>query len=93
MQPTSARKALPCFDEPAFRAVFNTTIEHRSYMAAITNGIEIDEEDLGDDWTRTTYLPTPKMPTYLLAFTVGTFDYTETNTTNGVRVKSFFFLL
>ncbi|XP_011665938.2 aminopeptidase N isoform X2 [Strongylocentrotus purpuratus] len=88
MQPTSARKALPCFDEPAFRAVFNTTIVHRSYMAAITNGIEIDEEDLADEWTRTTYLPTPKMPTYLLAFTVGTFDYTENITANGVRFRA-----
>ncbi|XP_063952709.1 aminopeptidase N-like [Lytechinus pictus] len=88
MQPTSARKALPCFDEPAFRAVFNTTIEHRSDMAALSNGIEILQEDLGNNWNRTTYLPTPKMPTYLLAFTVGYFGYTETTTTNGVRFRA-----
>lgn len=32
-----ARKAFPCFDEPAFKAVFKTKIIHDSSLNAISN--------------------------------------------------------
>lgn len=41
MQATHARKAFPCFDEPAMKAVFNVTIIHDRATVALSNGREI----------------------------------------------------
>lgn len=41
MQATYARKAFPCFDEPAMKAVFNVTIIHDRDTVALSNGREI----------------------------------------------------
>lgn len=41
MQATYARKAFPCFDEPAMKAVFNITIIHNSATVALSNGRDI----------------------------------------------------
>ncbi|XP_063963335.1 aminopeptidase N-like [Lytechinus pictus] len=88
MQPTSARQALPCFDEPDFKAVFRTEIEHRDDMVALSNGMETrtNESEI-EGWTISRYLPTPKMSTYLLAFVVGYFDKLETWTDNGILLR------
>lgn len=43
-EPEDARRALPCFDEPAFKAVFSLTIIHPSDMVAIGNAMEISTE-------------------------------------------------
>nr|XP_054766252.1 aminopeptidase N-like [Lytechinus pictus] len=88
MQPTSARQALPCFDEPDFKAVFRTEIEHRDDMVALSNGMETrtNESEI-EGWTISRYLPTPKMSTYLLAFVVGYFDKLETRTDNDILLR------
>ena len=90
MQPTDARRALPCFDEPDFKAVFDTAIRHRDDMSAVSNGIEIMSKKWDDHagWNETTYKRTPKMSTYLLAFVVSDFVKTENTTQNGVLVSS-----
>lgn len=41
MQATFARKAFPCFDEPAMKAVFNITIIHDPSTVALSNGKDI----------------------------------------------------
>lgn len=46
-EPTDARRALPCFDEPSFKAVFEVKITHPSHMKAISNGMEEPSVDLG----------------------------------------------
>ncbi|PIK55589.1 putative aminopeptidase N isoform X2 [Apostichopus japonicus] len=90
MQPTDARRGLPCWDEPGFRSYFDTSIIHMQNMTALSNGIELrteTHEEAGEGWMKTTFKTTPKMPTYLLAFIVSNFAYKERFTSNGVRFR------
>uniref|UniRef100_A0A0M3ITZ1 Peptidase_M1_N domain-containing protein n=1 Tax=Ascaris lumbricoides TaxID=6252 RepID=A0A0M3ITZ1_ASCLU len=43
MQPTDARRMVPCFDEPEFKAVWKVKIIHPSGTVAISNGIELKD--------------------------------------------------
>lgn len=73
MQATFARKTFPCFDEPAMKAVFNVTIIHDQGTTALSNGKEMGTTDSLIDGIAvriTTFEPTERMSTYLLAFIV-----------------------
>ncbi|RXN30301.1 aminopeptidase N-like protein [Labeo rohita] len=76
MQPTAARNAFPCFDEPSMKAVFHLTLLHPPGTVALANGMELGTENITIDnqkVLRTTFEPTEKMSTYLLAFVVSEF--------------------
>ncbi|KAL7871287.1 hypothetical protein SRHO_G00087840 [Serrasalmus rhombeus] len=91
MQPTDARKVFPCFDEPAMKAVFNVTIIHRSDTKAQSNSrmdTEIIVDVDGEQWVATKFVPTPRMSTYLLAFTVNGFESKDTDYGH-TKIKTF----
>ncbi|KEG07060.1 aminopeptidase [Trypanosoma grayi] len=71
-----ARRALPCWDEPAVKAVFEVVITAPSSMLVLSNMPHCQKEDLGSK-TRWSFEPTPKMSTYLLAWTIGEFECIE----------------
>ncbi|XP_054588556.2 aminopeptidase Ey [Nothobranchius furzeri] len=85
MQPTYARQAFPCFDEPAMKAIFNITIIHDPDTVALSNGKEKNSllsVVSGVPVKVTTFEPTEKMSTYLLAFIVSDFISIESSTSN-----------
>lgn len=85
MQATYARKTFPCFDEPAMKAVFNVTIMHKPGTVALSNGKENGISDLVIDGVPvkvTTFEPTERMSTYILAFIVTDFENIQSNQNN-----------
>ena len=82
-----ARRCFPCFDEPARKAVFGFTMVLPSNLHVFSNMPEKESITLNKDTKQVSFLDTPKMSTYLLAFCVGEFDCVQAQTQNGVLVK------
>lgn len=85
---TDARRAFPCFDEPEFKARFTLELVHDAHLTAIANAPIERVEDLPEGRRRTRFATTPKISTYLVAFTVGPYASTpEARTRTGVPVR------
>ncbi|XP_041649423.1 aminopeptidase N-like [Cheilinus undulatus] len=90
MQATHARKAFPCFDEPAMKAVFNVSVIHDPNTVALSNGREIATEDSIIDGVlvrKTTFEPTRRMSSYLLALIVCDFTSIQLTQSEDVLVR------
>lgn len=78
MEATDARRAFPCWDEPAYKAPFDISVVADQGDTAISNGrIEKDEPGPGPGKHTVTFSRTPKMSTYLVALGVGDFKCLE----------------
>ena len=85
---TDARRALPCWDEPAHKARFDVRLTVPRNRVALSNMPVVHTENVSDTLHTLTYDTTPIMSTYLLAFVVGEFDYIEARTPErGVVVR------
>ncbi|GAB3392688.1 M1 family metallopeptidase [Massilia agri] len=71
MAPTDARRMLPTWDEPSFRARFKLTVDVPSnFKTYSTTPIE-KQEPLSKGMQRVTFGNTPKMPSYLVVLVAG----------------------
>ncbi|HEY8823406.1 MAG TPA: M1 family metallopeptidase [Candidatus Limnocylindria bacterium] len=83
-----ARRAFPCFDEPEFKARFSLELIHPAGNAAIGNMPITSQEAVDERRTRTRFRETPKISSYLVAFTVGPYEFTPSATTpSGIPVR------
>ena len=69
-----ARKAFPCFDEPAFKARFSVSFVIDKGMHAISNMPPSQVIDAGKGKKEVRFEETPPMSTYLLYLGVGKYD-------------------
>ena len=89
-EPTDARKAFPCFDEPSLKANFTMHMTHQSQYRAWFNMPAVSNTT--DDATglvTTHFMTSRRMSTYLVAFIVSDFECmgNTINSTSGKEIK------
>ena len=75
-EPTDARRAFPCFDEPSFKVPFDVSVTVPRSMIAVANAPEAGRDEIGDK-TRFRFARTQPLPTYLVALAVGELEIKE----------------
>jgi puromycin-sensitive aminopeptidase len=84
---TDARRAFPCWDEPAVKAVFDVTLVVSHQHVAISNMPQANEHPVSGGLRAVRFQPTPKMSTYLVLFVVGDMASVQATASNGTRVR------
>ena len=77
MEPTDARRAFPCFDEPALKAEYTVTLIADKKHVCLSN-MDVASEEVVNGRKRVKFNKSPPMSTYLLAFIVGELNHIET---------------
>ncbi len=78
MEPSDARRAFPCFDEPGFKTPFSLTLSvPTGYLAAANAPAQGETVDLPSGLSATKFQATPPLPTYLVALAVGPLQVTK----------------
>ncbi|HEV8694015.1 MAG TPA: M1 family peptidase, partial [Lysobacter sp.] len=71
---SDARKFIPSWDEPNYKATFDLTATVPSAQMAVSNMPAAETTDLGNGSKRVRFAQSPKMSTYLLFFGLGDFE-------------------
>jgi alanyl aminopeptidase len=73
-EPTSARRAFPCFDEPGFKVPWDITLRVPAGQVALANTPAAGESPDGEGMKRVRFATTRPLPSYLVAFAVGPWE-------------------
>ncbi|WPB77849.1 M1 family metallopeptidase [Archangium violaceum] len=76
-EPVGARRVFPCFDEPSFKVPWQLTFHVPAGNVAVTNTPLVNEEPRAAGGTTFRFARTQPLPSYLIAFGVGPFDFLE----------------
>jgi aminopeptidase N len=85
MEPTDARRMLPTWDEPSFRARFRLSVDLPAGLKAYSNTPVDKQSTLAGGKQRISFKPTPKMPSYLVVLAAGEFERISTKQ-DGVEI-------
>lgn len=82
MEPTDARRAFPCFDEPSLKAKFTVTLIADKSLTCLSNmdvssETEVHSKISGGAKKAVHFNTSPLMSTYLVAFVVGELNFIE----------------
>lgn len=86
-EPTDARRAFPCLDEPSQKASFEITMLVQDGFHALSNMPVKNQRSLFNNWNEFQFEKTVKMSTYLVAFIVSDFVKVSSKTKSGVDVS------
>lgn len=88
LEPFGARRMLPCFDFPNYKANFSISIQAPENLVALSNTAEARAQPGIEPGTVLhTFETTPKMSTYLIGVTVGHMVSTSTISSSGKNVS------
>ena len=85
-EPTAARMAFPCWDEPEFKSVFSITLTSNESDIRISNEAVLSQSNK-DGRTTTKFVDSMRMSTYLVAFIVGPLEITEIGKSRSTNVR------
>jgi aminopeptidase N len=83
---THARRAFPCWDEPAAKATYTVTLVIDKQLTALSN-MRATAETVEKGWKTIVFAQTPRMSTYLLAWCIGEFESSEPAWANGKELR------
>jgi len=84
-EPTDARAAFPCFDEPSYKTPWQLTLHVPAKDSAISNTPIASENPDGSVKT-VVFRQTKPLPSYLVAFAVGPFEFVDGGTAGRNKV-------
>jgi puromycin-sensitive aminopeptidase len=89
MEPSSCRRAFPCWDEPDFKAVFKIKLVVNNDLTVVSNSSETSRVPDPSDINKVivSFADTIPMSTYLVAFVVGPLEATGSINVNGTPMR------
>jgi cytosol alanyl aminopeptidase len=86
-EPTDARRAFPCFDEPGFKVPWQMTLHVPKEDMAVSNTPVQSESSEPNGMKKVQFKATPPLPSYLVAFAVGRFDAVDAGHAGATPVR------
>jgi alanyl aminopeptidase len=76
-EPTDARRAFPCFDEPSFKSPWQISLRVPAGLMAVSNTPEISSTPEPNGMKLVRFAETRPLPSYLVAFATGPFEVVD----------------